>query len=257
MRKNIANIVIGAISIIFLFSGCATTRYDLSPVLVKKNMKILFNNDREIVLCEGKKANLLMYGFREGSELFIYPGIYNKSQNEYLNVVPDQIEVYGVNAENKLKKLHNYTAKEYMAKQKSKQTWSQFFVALSGALNAAAAANSTTYSSGYSRSTGTYGGYGFSANTYGSGVSTTYDYSKSLAVQAQTNQQLDNMRAQNAYTNQALDNCLLKKNSIGPQNYAEGYIVAEIEGYYNSKYIIIVPINGEKFKFLFEPDSEQ
>ncbi len=257
MKKNIIFIVIGAISIIVLFSGCATTRYDLSPVLVKKNMKKLFYNDREIVFCEGKKANLFMYGFREGSELFVYPGIYNKLQKEYLNVVPDQIEVYGVNEENKLLKLHNYTAKEYMAKQRSKQAWSQFFVALSGALNAAAAANSTTYSSGYSHSTGTYGGYGFSANTYGSSVSKTYDYSKSLAVQAQTNQQLDNMRAQNEYANQELDNCLLKKNSIGPQCYAEGYVVAEIDGYYNSKYFIIVPINGEKFKFLFEPISEQ
>jgi hypothetical protein len=237
---------------IFLFN-CATIRYDLTPILINKNMEKFYKNDKEILFCTGQKSNLLIFSYRDKNEIYIYPCILNKTSDSYIDIVPEKIEIFGVNDSNKILRLHIYSAKEYIEKKKREHKWSEFSVALGGAMNAMNAARSSTYTTGYSNFSGTFGGYTYSGNTFSNQSTTTYDYSKSLEAQARSKQELNELRNNHNLEIQNLDNTLLKKNTLPPNYFIEGYVVAIADRYYDSKYIIIFPVGNEKFKLLFKP----
>ncbi len=155
--------------------ACAPNQYNLKPIAFKQSSKSYFSNDKEILFCEGRATNLLLFGFRDKSEIFIYPCIINKSSDQYIDIIPEKIKAFGVDKSGKYKELHVYSAQEYINKKRNKQKWTEFFVALSGALNSMSAAKSTTFANGYSNLSGSF--------NY---TATTYDYSKSLEAQELT-----------------------------------------------------------------------
>ncbi len=229
--------------IILSLLACAPTQYNLKPIAYKQISRSYFSNDREILFCEGRATNLLLFGFRDKSEILIYPCIINKSNDQYVDIIPEKIKAFGVDKSGKHKELHVYSAQEYINKKRNKQKWTEFFVALSGALNSMNAAKSTTYADGYSSLSGNF--------NY---TATTYDYSKSFEAQERTKRDLAELRTKHNFETQYYyENVLLRKNTIPPRYSIEGYIIIEGSDFYHSKYAIILPAGIDKYKIILKP----
>lgn len=233
--------------------ACAPTQYNLKPIAYKQSSRSYFSNDREILFCEGQETNILLFAFRDNSEIFIYPFIVNKSTDKYIDILPEKIKAFGVNKSGKSKELKVYSAQEYINKKQNEQKWTEFFVALSGAVNSMNAAKSTTYSSGYSNLRGNVGGLNYYGNAYSNYTTTTYDYNKSLEAQERTKRDLTELRTKHNSENQFYNNVLLKKNTIPPSYSIEGYIILKGMEFYHSKYAIILPAGVDKYKIILKP----
>lgn len=237
--------------VILLFVlGCTSAQYNLIPTPYKQKAKRFSSKGKNIIICEGKDGDLILFGYRDKSEIYLYSCIINKTDNKNLDLIPEKIKAFGLNKTKETKQLIIYSAQEYVNKKKNKAEQAQFSITLCSAINLMNAVRARSYSSNYSNISGNLGGSIFSRNEYRNDAIAFYSYGKGSDPQQSTKQELT---SKSAAENQLYDSILLKKNRIPPNSYLEGLIVIDGKDSYHEKYVIIFPVGIDKHKIILKP----
>ncbi len=235
--------------IILLFVlGCTSAQYNLIPTAYKQKTKRFHSGAKNIIICEGKNTDLILFGYRDKSEIYIYSCIINKTDNKNIDITPEKIKAFGLNKIKGTKQLVIYPAQEYIYKKKNKAEQAQFSVALCSAINIMNTIRARSYSTNYSNISGNLGGSVFSGNEYRDDAIAFYIYGKGREAQQSTMQE-----SKSAVENQLYNGILLKKNMIPPHSYLEGLIIIDGKDSYHEKYVIIFPIGIDQYKIILKP----
>lgn len=231
--------------------GCTSAQYNLIPTAYKQKAKRFRSGNTNIIICKGKNADLILFGYRDKSEIYIYSCIINKTEDKNLELVPDKIKAFGVNKTKGTLQLKIYSAQEYMNKKKSKGEQAQFSVTMCGAINLMKAVRVKNYSGNYSNMSGNLGGSIFSRNEYRNDALAFYIYGKGSESQEVTSQELN---SKSLAENQLYNGILLKKKTIPPNSYLEGVLIIDgSDAGYQEKFVMIFPVGMDNFKFIFSP----
>ena len=101
------------------------------------------------------------FGQREKKEITVH--IYYKNEsNQYVNVFPDSLKVFGVEENGRLKQLHTYNPQKYLKRMRNRQNLALALSAMGKAFDDADAGTSTTtgYGTVNSSDGDTYNYYG-------------------------------------------------------------------------------------------------
>lgn len=244
------------LGVLFLMTGC-TQKYHLSPVSNGNETQVIFNHGREVAVSDECETRFFISGTKESSsELVLHVLYLNNSDSKTMTIYPDKISVMGYNQSGITKTFKTYSADEYLRKLRRSQMWTTILRALSGALNAYNAGQST--STTYSTTSGNI--YGSTGNSYmasGTTMSTTNSYDHRATVEANNRNQrnLDRLskRQSNAY--KTLEQSLIKTNTLFPKSHVEGNIIVKVDNTYTKKFVVTVPFGEETHVITFVPKS--
>lgn len=189
---------------------------------------------------------------------------------------PLDIDVTSVSANYRGENVKIYTYEEVTAEIKRKQSLRAFAVALGGAMRAygASQAASTSYVSGsYSGNTyGSVNAYGsgglaygnYSANSYGTYSARVYDpaagQAAATAVQAETNQQMESVRADAEAALGDARRSMMKRQTVMPgESYGGVVVLGEISApeAHGDDLVLSVSFGGDEDKFKFHLTRER
>ena len=237
----------------WVFTGCATTYYHLSPTGLNPRQKTEYVQGYQLVsemrqISENEELIVNLSGYTVGKVLRLEV-LYGNNTNEYFDAVPDKIEVYGIE-NGRSTKIKVWQANKYIRKMEQQQNATLILLAIGGALSASQAGTSNT------TTTGTYNGYspyGSYTGTFQSN-STTYDSSKIAEANFRNEQLIQRQAMQNANNISYLRSVLLNRTTLAPRHYIGGAVFCEKKIY--SSYVIFVPFGGDHFVFHFNLITE-
>jgi hypothetical protein len=243
-------ILILSILIVFLITLSGCTTYKLMPITNVPNgdkVEIMYVNGDAAAVCIKTNSAVGLIGYKsENDDLVFRLAVKNLSKNN-LNIIPEQMQVFGMNKLAQTKPLYVYPAEEYYKKVKDQQSLGLFLQALGSAYsskNAGYSTTNTTYS-GNIVGQGTYG------SIFGSSSSVTYNSAEAQKVRDENQKNLNNTANEYAQTLAQLDKMLLKRNTLFPDAVITGYVFVKYDSTVSDGFIVTVPIENESFNFGF------
>jgi hypothetical protein len=218
-------------------------------------MEMMYHDGREVAISKNFETGIAIYGMKTaGNELILHILYKNNSTDKRINVIPEQISVFGYNTTGQVKDFKVYSASEYLKKMRNSQAWALALQGVAGAIDASQAGQTTSTS--YGTSSGSiYGSDGTSYSGYGSSTTTTttYDYGAQAEANARNNAQLQNTAEQYANISSATEQGLIKANTLFPEQYVEGKVMVKMNANYSSSFVVTVPVGNETHKVTFIP----
>lgn len=239
------------LAVILLFVlGCTPAQYNLIPTAYKQKAKRFNSGSANILICEGNSSSLILFAYRDKSEIYIFSSIINKTDDKNLDIIPEKIKAFGMNKAKATIQLTIYSAQKYMTKKKNEEQQAQFSITLYSALNLMKAVRAKNYSHNYSNITGNLGGSLFSANENRNDAIAFYTFGKGSEGQPEASQELN---SKSRAENQLYNSILLKKTTIPPNSYLDGVIIIDGKQDYHEKYVLIFPVGMDQHKIIFNP----
>jgi len=239
-----------SIIILLFVLGCAPAQYNLTPTAYKQKAKRFHSGSTNLIICQGKNSDLMLFGYRDRSEIHIFSSIINKTDDKNLDIIPDKIRAFGVNKNKQTMPLTVYSAQQYVTKKKNREQQAQFSITLYSALNLMKAVREKSYSRHYANMTGNLGGSIFSANENRNDAMAFYTYGKGSDVQPGASQELN---SKSRAENQLYNSIILKKSTIPPNSFLEAVIIIDGKDDYHEKYVLIFPVGMDQHKIIFNP----
>ncbi len=237
--------------IILLFVlGCTYARYNLEPIAYKQKAKRYSSSNVKVIVFNGKDTDLMLFGYRDKSEVYIYSCIINKTANKNFDFIPEKIKALGLSKTKGTTRLTIYSAQEYINKKKNGEKQAQLTVALCSAINLMKAIRAKNYSKNFADISGNLGGAIFSANEYDKDAITFSSFGEVPDAQ---------QRAMHPFNlkydgkNQLYESTLLKKTTIPPSSYLEGFIIIDTKDISPEKYVIMFSVGIDSYKIILNP----
>ena len=207
--------------------GCTTPPLHLTPVVDRPNMKKIYMDGKAVVFSIGEKSVLAVSGIVDKGELILV--MVCLSRTESIDVIPENIGVWGYSIDGRPISLKVYPPDVYMAKRRNAQNWNLALQALSGALNAqrAGKSTSTTY--------GSYGETSFYAKTQ------TEDRAATDKALARRKKELQQTAERYARNNAATESGLLKAHTIFKDQIVGGIVIVKLHTQIYHKIVVAVP----------------
>lgn len=232
-----------------LMAGC-TNSYYLKPITtLNDSTEVIYLKGAPVAISRGKETTVLLRGFKipNGAVISLWSelalGVYVKnSSQKRMDVIPENIVVYGFGSQLQKKYLKVHTAEGYLRKVRRRQNWALAAQALSGAIEATEAAKSTSSTSGYVSGSG--------GTIYGHTTTETYDAGKESEATARNVAAAERTQQQNAQINAALEQGLLGRTTLFPGEHVAGTVMVRFKKC-SGKLIIKVPVGNEVHTFIF------
>ncbi len=250
----------GILALALLWTGCATS-FNLTPVVERdQRHDLVWVQGHGAAVSMGDSTTVALFGMKTGGdEILLHLLFVNRSGTRH-DVMPDWIEVFSTSSldvpyssfgrerhAGERYELTVYDPDRYMKSIQNAQRWALAFQALGGAVNSISAGYSSSSTTG---SVSTTNGYGsFQATTQ------TYDPSKQLAAQSQSDQDIARTRSQFESNNTLTENGLLKRNTLYPGQSIEGNVMVQWEE--ADHYEIKVTFGGEVHRFTLISDVKK
>ncbi|MFP8490008.1 hypothetical protein ACKGJO_13045 [Gracilimonas sp. Q87] len=237
--KNLISLLLFSLFI----ASCSTTSYVSPKKDTKNGVGKFLSEGKEIALSVEDSSTVAFFGERENKEITLFVFFKNESQEQYINVFPEDVKVYGIESDGSTKQLHTYNPKRYLKKMRNQQNLALALSAFGKAMEDMDAGTSTTTTYGTA-----YGSDGTSYNYYGN--STTTDESEKRAAQAENQRQLNKQARQAELYRNSVKEGLLMKTTLFPGSYIAGNIIFKHKSF--SKYRLEVPVGDEIHEVYFE-----
>ncbi len=238
-------LLLGAIALIL--GGCVS--YYLSPNELSGDQRIIYQDGYEAITdqyyyTENNGLTLTIFGY-PADDVIVLQLFYGNETNEQIDVLPDQIVLEGM-SHDRSHPIKVWEANAYIRKIKRIQTTALVLQAIGGAMEAASAGTSTTYSHGSYYGATRHGVYHGTYREY----SRTYDYGEVAEANARNVANLIAQANANARNIEYLNAVLLKRNTLEANTFISGSVYCEHELY--PLYRITVPFGDKEFVFSFK-----
>src|SRR6056297_819256 len=187
-----------------VFVSCSTTAFVSPEKDLENGVSMYYLEGDEVALSIEDSSTVAFYGKREKKEIILYVLFINESENKPVNIIPENVKVYGIDHVGSSEQMHTYMPKRYLKKMQNRQNLALALSAFGKAMEDIDAGTSTTTAYGSA-----YGSDGTSYNFYGS--TTTSDESEKRAAQAENQRELSHEARQAAlYRNNVKEGLLMK-----------------------------------------------
>ena len=225
------------------FISCSTTAYISPEKDLKNGVGKFFLEGEEVAMSVEDSSTVAFYGKRHKREITLYVFLKNNSENEYINILPQNVKVYGIDSDGSSQQLHTYRPKKYLKRLENRQNLALALSAMGKAMEDIDAGTSTTTEYGSA-----YGSDGTSYNYYGS--STTTDQSEQRAAQAENQRELSQQARQSALYRKSVKRGLLMKTTLFPSSHIGGNIIIKYKSY--DRYRVEIPVGNETHEVDFQ-----
>lgn len=238
--KPKANFLLIALAFLLIACSSRTLYYRPTPATTNPN-NIFISSGVSFAVSNMTNSMVTVSAIRPaGGQLELYVA-YNNLQLDRTDAIPDSIQIVYEN-QTQSGKLQVYSADEYLVKLQRRQNSAMFAKAFSDGYNAQSAAYTTTTTT---TSTVSPSGNYVPVTT----TTVTYDASKTIAANARSQHERNQM-ANNFYQyRQSLNQKLLRTNTLFKGQSVEGKVIVKSNNDADVLYIT-VPFAGEQHKFV-------